>query len=65
MAELKPCPICKKEPKGFLFHRYNELTLETEYRFKYHCCGFSSGLCESEEEAAEAWNRRTEPPKGE
>lgn len=60
MAELKPCPICGEPPECDRYHRYNELSLETEYRFKYSCCGFSSGLCKTEEEAMKAWNRRAD-----
>ena len=64
MAELKPCPFCGGEADcnnaGFLKNGKPMWATECV------SCGVATGFFFFEEEAIEAWNKRTEPerPKG-
>lgn len=58
MIEMKPCPFCGGEVVRF-HAKSDELQLDLGYRFfcKNNCC-MQVCFYPSEEEAAEAWNRR-------
>lgn len=55
--ELKPCPFCGGEAE--VSYGY---TFGAEYQYQPNCtkCYCSLGIYDSEEEAIEAWNRRTD-----
>jgi Lar family restriction alleviation protein len=54
MAELKFCPFCGGEASKRLFYR-------GKYRVHCNVCDAHSGdVCNTEAEAAEAWNTRTD-----
>ena len=55
MAELKPCPFCG----SFAVTTMDECN---SWRWEVYCarCNAAIGFFETEEEAIEAWNRRTE-----
>ena len=71
---LKPCPFCGSETAPEIFtlaeiacHDDDEATEFERSHFAVACnysrggCGASTGgICETEEEAAEAWNRRAD-----
>ena len=64
MNKLKPCPFCgdKKAPNVM---PDEEIDGSDNGQFVVCCsmcfggCGATSGYCDTEEEAIEAWNRRT------
>lgn len=72
---LKPCPFCGSETVPEIFtlaeiacHDEDEATEFERTHFAVACnysrggCGVSTGgICETEEEAAERWNKRAEP----
>ena len=60
MPELKPCPFCGGE--CYPFHaKSEELGIDLGYRFfcKNNCC-MQVKFYKTQEEAAEAWNGRTD-----
>ena len=70
MAEIKPCPFCGKTIAiAGTVAELDELVGDEDYYHGYFTvvCDFKKGGCgasigrkhESEEEAVEAWNRRT------
>ena len=58
MTELKPCPFCGSKAKIYQLFNWNFYVACTNHECgcTLDCCGYAYG---TEEEAAEAWNRRT------
>lgn len=61
--KLKPCPFCGGEPvlQEHVFHGYRS----TFGVVCLDCCCETRQFYDTAREAAEAWNRRAEPPKEE
>lgn len=57
MAELKPCPFC-----GGKAEIYDGITFGFQRQYEPRCvkCECAIGLYDTEEQAAEAWNRRVD-----
>lgn len=53
--ELKPCPFCGGESgiKEYQYYLY-----PVEYVVCCTCCHRETGLCETKQQAIDAWNRR-------
>lgn len=64
MTELKPCPFCRGEAEIWIeYIKYGSRKYGYDEMNAYHCgckkCGISMRSGWSEEDAIEAWNRRT------
>lgn len=56
MMDLKPCPFCGADDAGML----KAWALNDIYYVQCYTCGCTTALFDTEEKAAEAWNRRVE-----
>ena len=60
--ELKPCPFCGGEAKikcGEIVNRYNTAVYR-HYHVECMSCGVDTRNFDTDDEAIEAWNRRTD-----
>lgn len=65
MAELKPCPFCGGE--AFVYARYDSIWRGDPTDYTVICKNCHAGVRNyflTAQEAIEAWNKRTERPKG-
>ena len=59
MAELKPCPFCGD--KDLIDYEYQNYYSSPYCRLRVACrkCGARGPLCDSKEQAIDAWNKRS------